>query len=114
MSEKRLSDKKLVQRNAKYLTGLLWHIGAFVIINAFFWLLDIVTGVDGCSGRTRSRCSGGSRCCSMCWRGRSTAVRSNDDERIATWIGSSRTLTDGRLNGAVAVAVGAIIRRMAE
>ncbi len=24
-------------------TGLLWHIGAFVIINASFWLLDVVT-----------------------------------------------------------------------
>lgn len=23
---------------------LQWHIGAFVIINAFFWLLDAITG----------------------------------------------------------------------
>ena len=29
---------------ARYLTGLLWHAGAFVIINAFFVLLDLVTG----------------------------------------------------------------------
>lgn len=25
---------------AKYLTGLMWHAGTFVIINVFFWLLD--------------------------------------------------------------------------
>ena len=28
------------RERAKYLTGLLWHAGTFVIINAFFWLLD--------------------------------------------------------------------------
>jgi hypothetical protein len=32
---------------AKYLTGLVWHAGAFVIINAFFWLLDLGLGQDG-------------------------------------------------------------------
>ncbi|MEM9608382.1 MAG: 2TM domain-containing protein [Actinomycetota bacterium] len=41
------SDHELAQRRAKYLTGLLWHIGAFVIINAFFWFLDNITGEDG-------------------------------------------------------------------
>lgn len=25
----------------------MWHIGTFLVINAFFWLLDIVTGADG-------------------------------------------------------------------
>ena len=30
------------QRRAKYLTGFLWHAGTFVIINAFFWLLDAI------------------------------------------------------------------------
>jgi uncharacterized membrane protein YhaH (DUF805 family) len=35
------------RRRAKYLTGLLWHIGAFVIINAFFWILDLTIGADG-------------------------------------------------------------------
>ena len=29
------------RKRAEYLTGLLWHAGAFVIINAFFWILDI-------------------------------------------------------------------------
>jgi hypothetical protein len=32
---------------ARYLTGLLWHVGAFVIINAFFWILDLTIGADG-------------------------------------------------------------------
>jgi uncharacterized membrane protein YhaH (DUF805 family) len=34
-------------RRAKYLTGLMWHIGAFIIINAFFWILDAMTGQAG-------------------------------------------------------------------
>ena len=25
----------------EYLTGLQWHVGAFVILNAFFWILDL-------------------------------------------------------------------------
>ena len=32
------------QRQARYLTGLLWHVGSFVILNAAFWLLDAATG----------------------------------------------------------------------
>lgn len=28
------------RRRAKYLSGLIWHAGAFLIINAFFWILD--------------------------------------------------------------------------
>lgn len=28
-------------------TGLMWHIGTFVVINAFLWVLDIVVGVGG-------------------------------------------------------------------
>ncbi len=38
------TPEELAQRRAKYLSGLVWHIGAFVIINAGFWVLDIVTG----------------------------------------------------------------------
>jgi 2TM domain len=34
------SPEALARRRARYLTGLLWHAGAFLIINAFFWLLD--------------------------------------------------------------------------
>ena len=32
---------------ATYLTGLVWHIGAFIIINFFFWILDLTVGADG-------------------------------------------------------------------
>lgn len=35
------------RRRARYLTGLLWHVGAFVIINAAFWLLDLFVGEAG-------------------------------------------------------------------
>ncbi len=34
-------------RRAKYLTGVMWHVGAFLIINVFFWVLDLVTGESG-------------------------------------------------------------------
>jgi len=32
------------RRRAKYLANLLWHAGAFLIINVFFWILDIAGG----------------------------------------------------------------------
>lgn len=35
----REAEERARQR-AKYLTGLLWHAGAFLIINLFFWLMD--------------------------------------------------------------------------
>ncbi len=35
------------KRRAHYLAGLIWHLGAFVIINASFWLMDLVVGQDG-------------------------------------------------------------------
>ena len=35
------------ERRANYLTGLLWHIGTFLIINGFFWALDLATGAEG-------------------------------------------------------------------
>ena len=38
------SPEVRARRRAKALTDLYWHIGAFVIMNAFFWLLDAVTG----------------------------------------------------------------------
>lgn len=31
----------------EHLSGLLWHAGAFVIINAFVWILDITLGPSG-------------------------------------------------------------------
>ncbi len=32
--------EEAARRRARYLTGLIWHTGAFVIINALLWLLD--------------------------------------------------------------------------
>ena len=42
-----LSAEQAAARRARYLTGLIWHLGTFVIINAFFWLLDAFVGQDG-------------------------------------------------------------------
>jgi Na+/melibiose symporter-like transporter len=35
------------RKRAESYTGLMWHIGTFLVINAFLWLLEIVTGADG-------------------------------------------------------------------
>ena len=32
---------------AKALADLYWHVGTFVIINAFLWLIDLTLGDDG-------------------------------------------------------------------
>lgn len=41
MAEKKLlTPEQRAAKRAKYLTGLMWHAGTFVIINAFFWILD--------------------------------------------------------------------------
>lgn len=41
MAEKKaLTSEERAQRRAGYLTGFMWHAGTFVIINAFFWILD--------------------------------------------------------------------------
>lgn len=42
-----LTTEELAARRAAYLTGLIWHLGTFVIINAFFWLLDVLVGPNG-------------------------------------------------------------------
>jgi hypothetical protein len=39
--------EEVARRRAHYLTGLLWHVSTFVIINGFFWLLDAMTGAAG-------------------------------------------------------------------
>lgn len=41
------TPQEMAARRAHYLTGLLWHVGAFVIINALFWFLDLATGAPG-------------------------------------------------------------------
>ncbi|MBG7606043.1 MAG: 2TM domain-containing protein [Actinobacteria bacterium] len=35
------------QKRAKSYTDMLWHIGVFIVINAFLWILDLVTGAEG-------------------------------------------------------------------
>lgn len=40
------------RERAKYLTGLVWHTGAFVIINAC-WILDIALGASGAGAAFR-------------------------------------------------------------
>lgn len=46
-AEHATAAEDLARRRARYLTGLLWHLGAFVIINGFFWLLDLGVGQSG-------------------------------------------------------------------
>lgn len=29
------------RKRARYLTGMLWHAGAFLIVNVFLWLIDL-------------------------------------------------------------------------
>jgi hypothetical protein len=41
------SAEQRARRRAGYLAGLVWHVGAFVIINAFFWLIDLTVGRSG-------------------------------------------------------------------
>jgi uncharacterized membrane protein YhaH (DUF805 family) len=42
-----LTPEARAQQRARYLSGLMWHIGVFVIINSFFWILDLTVGADG-------------------------------------------------------------------
>lgn len=35
------------RHRARYLAGLLWHVGAFLVINGFFWILDLTIGQEG-------------------------------------------------------------------
>jgi hypothetical protein len=36
------STEEMARRRAKYLTGLAWHVGTFVIIGVFFAALDLL------------------------------------------------------------------------
>ncbi len=47
MKSRDMSAEALARRRAHYLSGLLWHLGTFAIINVFFWLLDATTGAPG-------------------------------------------------------------------
>jgi hypothetical protein len=46
VKEAQTAEERARQR-AKALTDLIWHAGAFVIINAFFWILDLYIGAPG-------------------------------------------------------------------
>ncbi len=41
------TDEQRARRRAKYLVDLLWHAGAFLIINAAFWIMDLTLGAPG-------------------------------------------------------------------
>ena len=47
MPQRTFTPEERARRRAKARTDMLWHIGAFVIINGFFWLLDWLTGATG-------------------------------------------------------------------
>ncbi len=35
------TPEERARKRGRYLSGLVWHAGTFLIINAFFWILDI-------------------------------------------------------------------------
>jgi hypothetical protein len=41
------APEERARTRAKALTDLVWHVGVFVIINAFFWILDLSIGQPG-------------------------------------------------------------------
>ncbi len=36
-----------IRHRARYLSGLVYHVGTFLIISAFFWTMDAGLGQDG-------------------------------------------------------------------
>jgi len=47
VTQTELTPEARARSRARYLSGLLWHTGAFLIINAFFWILDLMVGQEG-------------------------------------------------------------------
>ncbi len=41
------SPEQRSRYQARYLSDLIWHAGTFVIINSFFWILDLGLGQGG-------------------------------------------------------------------
>ena len=41
------SAEERARERARAFTDLMWHAGAFVIINAMIWMLDLITGASG-------------------------------------------------------------------
>lgn len=46
-TDQRNETLERAQQRAHFLTGLEWHVGTFVIINIFFWFIDIGLGQGG-------------------------------------------------------------------
>jgi hypothetical protein len=41
------TPEERARKRAKAFTDLMWHIGVFVVINGFLWILDLATGQEG-------------------------------------------------------------------
>lgn len=41
------SPETRARERAKYFSGLIWHAGTFLIINVFFWAMDLGIGSAG-------------------------------------------------------------------
>jgi hypothetical protein len=41
------TPEEVARKRARAYTALMWHIGVLVVINAFFWILDLGTGAEG-------------------------------------------------------------------
>lgn len=44
MAQDITTPEQMAERRSKDYTGVLWHGATFVIINALFWTLDLMTG----------------------------------------------------------------------
>ena len=48
MADERVSTpEERARARAQAYTALMWHVGSFVILNSFFWILDAITGSEG-------------------------------------------------------------------
>jgi apolipoprotein N-acyltransferase len=45
--ERMTTPEQRARERAEAYTALMWHIGSFVVLNGFFWILDAVTGPAG-------------------------------------------------------------------
>jgi 2TM domain len=44
MTDVGTTPEERAQKRAKDFTGMLWHVAAFVIINAMLWTIDLISG----------------------------------------------------------------------
>ena len=47
MTATQMKPEERARKRAKYFTSVMWHVGAFVILNTFFWMLDLTVGQGG-------------------------------------------------------------------